>query len=376
MTEPQEAVVSGSAPSGQALSDAILRTAVEGILTVDETGVIRSANPAATRIFQYDEAELVGADVCILMPEPHSGAHGGYIERYVRGGEARVIGRTVEVEGKRKDRSIFPLRLSVGELRENGERLFVGILGDITERRRVEAVRDEFISTVSHELRTPLTSVIGALGLVRSGVVGALSDEASELLAVASRNAECLVRLIDEILDIDRLSSGGMPLRLQTLNMAELVGEALRSSQVYAADQAAELRLVEPTPDGWVLGDRDRLVQVLANLLSNAVKYGEPRSGVEVCVQRRDPWIRVCVTDRGPGIPEPFRQQVFEKFTRADATDAREKGGTGLGLAITRAIVRRHGGHIDFETSEGRGTTFFFDLPLAEAPGREGLGGG
>jgi len=237
---------------------------------------------------------------------------------------------------------------------------------DITERMRMERLKDEFVSMVSHELRTPLTSIRGSLGLILGGVAGELPDQARMLLDIAHKNSERLITLINDILDIEKIESGRIDFNLQTLELTPLLTQAITTHQTYGEQFQVQFVLTETVPC-QVKADPDRLMQVLANLLSNAAKFSPPGSAVEVSSQRltsQPDWVRVSVRDHGPGIPAEFIPRIFQKFAQADSSNTRQKGGTGLGLSITKAIVERLGGKIGFETQASVGTTFYFDLPL------------
>ncbi|RZJ24126.1 MAG: PAS domain S-box protein, partial [Haliea sp.] len=239
---------------------------------------------------------------------------------------------------------------------------FYSLANDVTEFKRIDRMKSEFVSTVSHELRTPLTSIRGSLGLISGGVAGVLPEAARKLVAIASSNCERLIRLINDILDIEKIESGKMRLDVQPLDLGPLLSQVLAANEHYGAGQAG-FRLTLPEGPLLVKADSDRLVQVLTNLLSNAMKFSPADVPVEVSLTRAGPRARVEVRDHGPGIPEEFRQRIFQKFSQADASDTRAKGGTGLGLNISRAIIERLGGNIGFVTEAGQGTTFFFELP-------------
>ena len=247
--------------------------------------------------------------------------------------------------------------------------LIYGVARDISEHKRVAQMKSDFISVVSHELRTPLTSIRGALGLVAGGVAGELPERARGLVDIAARNSDRLARLIDDILDVERIESGQMGFRLVPQNLAVLVEQAVEANQTYGQPYGISLRIVE-AQRALVRVDADRMQQVLNNLLSNAVKFSPRGAVVEVGVTAREGRARLRVVDRGKGIPPEFRAWIFEKFTQADATSTRQRGGTGLGLSIAKAIVERHGGRIWFETTPVQGTTFFVELPewLADVP--------
>ncbi len=484
----------------------VLNTVIDGVITIDERGIIQSFNRAAERIFGYATPEVIGKNVNMLMPEPYHSEHDGYLARYQATGEARVIGTGREVVGRRKDGSTFPMDLAVGTamledvplftgvvrdlserqqakqqldetnrlrqaildsanvciistdtegviqifnkaaqrmlgyteeevvgkatpalihdpgevaarakalskelecliepgfevfvaksrrgqadenewiyIRKDGSRFpvlltvtvlrdphgaitgFLGIGSDITERKKMERMKSEFVSTVSHELRTPLTSIRGALGLILGKASAGLSPKARQLLETANRNSERLTLLINDILDLEKIESGRLEFTFKPLDLAMLARQALAANEGYAQQHAVRLRLNEEAPHAPVWGDENRLLQVFANLLSNAIKYSPKGGEVVVSVQPVDTAsFRVSVKDTGRGIPATFRDQIFGRFAQVDSSDTREKGGTGLGLSITKAIVERHDGRIDYHSREAVGTEFYFELP-------------
>jgi PAS domain S-box-containing protein len=252
---------------------------------------------------------------------------------------------------------------------------FTGYMGttlDVSARKRVEQMKNEFIATVSHELRTPLTSIRGSLGLLAAGVAGALPAQATQLVQIAHSNSERLVRLINDILDIERIEAGRMDFRLEELDLSGVVENAVLANRGYAEPYGVTYALRERPRQVRVKADRDRLLQVLANLMSNAAKYAPRGSVVELAVRIEGPAAQVSVSDSGPGVPEEFRSRIFSKFAQADSSDTRDKGGSGLGLSITKAIVEGHGGRIGYESHPGR-TTFWFELPLHGSPGPESV---
>jgi PAS domain S-box-containing protein len=342
---------------------AIVETVVDGIITIDAEGIIQSLNPAAERIFGYSASEALGQNVKILMPEPYRGEHDSYIRNYHETGDAKIIGSGREVEGCRKDGSVFPVDLAVSEMHMDGRRMFTGIARDITDRKQAEQAKTEFISTVSHELRTPLTSIKGSLGLMKAGVAGPVPDEVHDLLKIAYDNSDRLVRLINDMLDIEKIAVGKMEFRMAPLDLSELVELAITSNKGYGEVHDVTFALTDTLPEAVVSGDTDRLMQVLANLMSNAAKFSPAGGQVDLSLTRVGESFRVAVRDRGPGIPEDYRDRVFEKFSQADSSDTRQKGGTGLGLSICKAIVDGHGGKLRFETKARGGTTFYFELP-------------
>jgi len=353
--------------AGEERERAILENMVEALVTIDKRGRIERVNPATVSMFGYPSEELIGRNVALLMPEPDRSRHDGYLARYHETGEKRIIGIGREVVGRRKDGSTFPIDLSVAETALRGRRFYTGIMRDISERKRMERLKSEFISTVSHELRTPLTSIRGSLGLIAGGAVGAIPASARGMLDIAKNNTERLLILINDILDMEKMESGRMAFKFKAVAIPELVESALAANVAYAEQHEVRLVCAQPLDAAWVFADPDRLLQVMANLLSNAAKFSPAGSEVQVTVARHEGCLRISVADRGAGIPEEFWPKVFERFTQSDASDTRRVGGTGLGLSISKVIVERHGGRIGFVSRDGAGTTFFFDLPEMEA---------
>jgi PAS domain S-box-containing protein len=249
-----------------------------------------------------------------------------------------------------------------------GEGRVLVVALDISARREVEKLKAEFVSTVSHELRTPLTSIRGALGMLIGGMAGDVDPAARPLLDIAHKSCERLVRLINDLLDIEKLESGRLQLQMQPLQLRTLVGQAVEQNAAYAREFGVSIEAHVEDGDAWIRGDADRLAQVMANLLSNAAKHSPPGGVVAIDATRIDGKVEIGVRDHGNGIPEEFRPRVFERFSQADGSDARQRGGTGLGLAIARTLVEQHGGSIGFETATGEGTRFHVRLPTTPAP--------
>ncbi|WP_103668704.1 ATP-binding protein [Pseudanabaena sp. BC1403] len=246
----------------------------------------------------------------------------------------------------------------------NQENEIIGTLSigeDITEKLKVDRIKSEFISIVSHELRTPLASIRGALGLISSGVLANRPETAQNMLNIASSDTERLVRLVNDILDLERLESSKVTLDRNWYDVLELCQQAIETMQAIAAESQIEILCnVQPQQ---VFADRDRLVQTLVNLLSNAVKFSPPQSQVQLEAEQIANEIVFRVCDRGRGIPADHLESIFERFHQVDASDSRQMGGTGLGLAICRSIVQQHGGKIWVESVLSEGSTFSFTIP-------------
>ena len=240
---------------------------------------------------------------------------------------------------------------------------FVAIVRDITDRKRIDKMKSEFISTVSHELRTPLTSIRGSLGLLTGGVTGELPEQAQEMIKIASNNTERLLLLINDILDIQKIESGQMSFKFKNLAVMPFIERSIQENAAYGQQYNVRFIITRELKNSKIFADPDRLMQVMANLLSNAAKFSPDNGVVEICVTHHDNKLRISVTDHGAGIPEEFHAKIYEKFSQADSSDNRTIGGTGLGLSISKIIIEKHGGHIGFDTTQGKGTTFYIELP-------------
>ena len=236
---------------------------------------------------------------------------------------------------------------------------------DITERKNIEAAKEDFISTMNHELRTPLTSIKGSLSLIKSGVVGAVPDGIAKLVDIAAGNSERLIRLINDILDAQKIAAGRMDYAFKSLDLAGFLSEAIEANKGYGDSYKVRFALNAGVAPAWIDGDHGRLMQVLSNLLSNAAKFSPENDVVDIVLAKQDRFFKISVHDNGPGIPVEFRSKIFGKFAQADVSNNRAKGGTGLGLNITRSIVEAHGGTIGFECGDAGGTTFYVSLPAA-----------
>ncbi|NNK41526.1 MAG: PAS domain S-box protein [Myxococcales bacterium] len=340
-------------------------TVIDPLITIDARGIIESVNPATKRIFGYEEKELIGKNVSILMPKGEQRAHDGYLRRYLETEEPHIIGHGREVTCMRKSGEEFPADLSVNEMWVNDERKFVGLVRDITERKKADQQKSDFVSVVSHELRTPLTSIRGSLGLLMSPVAGDLPESARELLAIAVRNSDRLIRLINDILDLQKIESGEIAVNEEAIDVGSFLEHAVEDNQGIADTFGVTLVLTNDAPGEKVCADRDRLMQVITNLISNALKFSPREGAVELLLKDAGDDLRFAVRDQGPGIPEEFQSKIFDRFSQADSSATRKQGGTGLGLSIAQSIMELHGGSLQFTTQEGQGTTFTFTLPKA-----------
>jgi PAS domain S-box-containing protein len=343
------------------------RLAVEacpnGMVMTDSGGRIVLANAETERLFGYRRDELIGRTIEILLPERLRNGHLQRRAAFAHRPEPRSLGEGRNLLGRRRDGNEIPLEIGLYPIRSDQGLLVLAVIVDISERKRADRLKDEFVSTVSHELRTPLTSIAGSLGLLTGGAAGTLPEPAARLIRIAQSNSQRLVRLINDILDIEKIESGQVAFKFKRLSVRSLVEQVIEANRGYADGFRIRVRLDADATAGEVYADPDRLAQVITNLLSNAIKFSPPGDEVAVTITEHDETVRVAVRDHGQGIPHEFRPRIFEKFAQADATDARQKGGTGLGLSIVKQIVTRLGGAVGFEDAAGAGTVFYVVLP-------------
>lgn len=346
----------------------IFDATIDALLILNPSGTVEMMNPAATRMLGYEPGELERRDIATVIDiAPGSGSFHkrlGLIDGTLR--RPFLTDRTAR---HRDGRGIaVDVALGVMDL-PRGQHVIVS-LRDVSERKRLEQVKDDLISTVSHELRTPLTSVIGSLGLLRAGTTGVLPPQAQRLVDIAENNSRRLIRLINDMLDIDRIETERLRLASERIDLREVMQRACIGSEGLARARHIRLSCADvPTPVP-VIGDADRLLQVVTNLLSNATRVSPEGAAVDIAVALTTDGAGgaraiLTVEDRGPGIAPAFRERIFGRFERADARDTAT--GAGLGLAISREIVRRHGGEIRFEDRDGGGTRFVVELPAAPA---------
>ncbi len=324
------------------------------VFTLDREGRVGLLEGRGTERLQGDADDCIGHPVeAVFDSDP---ALREAVDRVLEGQASRVETSCCEQRFEIHQQPLFD---------EQGEvHGAVAVAIDISERAQVDQLKREFISSVTHELRTPLTSIIGALGLLTGGAMGELPEGAQRMLGIARNNSERLLRLINDILDLDKVDAGRLIFHFRATPLDHLLEQAVEAHGPYAAEYGVDLALDDECEACCVLGDADRLLQVFANLLSNAVKHTPEGGVVRVRAHPGGERIVIEVSDPGPGVPEAARHHLFERFTPAAATG--RGGGSGLGLSIARAVVERHGGQLDFRNREEGGAVFFFDLPRCD----------
>jgi PAS domain S-box-containing protein len=347
--------------------EVLLNSIADGICGLDRNGKVSFANPAAARMLGADASTLAGKPVHDLLHGSAPAAGACDEDCLLRRNMANPRAAAGEDTIFRADSSSFPADYVLTPILDQG-RFSGSVLSfrDISQRYALDRLKDEFISTVSHELRTPLTSIRGALGLLSSGMLGNLNEKATNLLRIALTNSDRLVRLINDILDLERVQSGREPLAFRPVALAEIVRQAIDGMQPVA--EAAGVMLIHDTTQVEIDADPDRLLQVLTNLLSNAVKFSPPNSTVSIIMHPGIAGVTLSVIDHGRGIPADKLEAIFGRFQQVDASDSRQKGGSGLGLTICRTIVHQHSGRIWAERNPVRGSTFRVFLPYRPLP--------
>ncbi len=336
------------------------------VLEVDNNATILDINPASELLFGYATTELVGRNVIhTLFPPENAVINDVSWNGFVSGTASVTLPQTACI---RRDGIEIICEFTLTPLvNESGDLISViAQVRDMTQSLEVERLKKEFTSTLSHELRTPLTSIIGALQLINSGAAGEIEKDVAELTEVAERNAQRLLDLIGDILDIEKIESGKFTLFPETIALDALIRESLILNRNFAERFNVRLEAQGELSAVPVNADRKRLLQVLTNLISNAAKFSPENGTVEVCMTLTDGTVRVSVADRGTGIPESFRSRIFGRFTQADSALTRQKGGTGLGLAICKGFIEAMDGRIGFEDRDGGGTSFYFELPVQQ----------
>lgn len=352
-----------------------------GMALVTLDGRILQVNPTLCEITGYSQAELLGTFFQDITHPDDLEADLEYMRQILAGKR-----RTYQMEKRYINKSghfVWCLLIvSIVQDQQGNYLYFVSQVHDISERRKIDRIKDEFISIISHELRTPLTAIRGSLGILETGILNNRPEKAQYMLQVAVKNSDRLVRLVNDILDLERLESGKVQLVMENCQVEDLMQEAVESVQAIANEAGITLKLTTLKAEIWA--DPDAIIQALTNLLSNAIKFSPTHSTIWIDAQLYNneplikekvqfefdrcplptPHILFQVKDRGRGIPADKLETIFGRFQQIDISDSRQKGGTGLGLAICKSIVQQHGGQIWVESTLGQGSIFFFTLPI------------
>lgn len=348
--------------------------------------IILDTCPTAVRISKIGVSEVVYfnlsyAKLLEVAPEQVMGINPGkyyvnqddyadVVQRLVKG--EQVFDRLIEL--KIPEHPEMPHKWALASylrIEYLGEPAVIGWFYDISERIQMDRMKSEFVSTVSHELRTPLTVISGSLGLMAGGAITGLPEQAKQMVELAYKNSQRLTRLINDLLDMDKLAAGKVDFNMQSLPIMPLIEQAIAENKDYAASRHVGIALLGTSAEIRVSLDSHRFLQVMANLISNALKFSPDDAVVDITVVAQAQTLRISVIDCGTGIPAVFHSRIFQKFTQADSSDTRKKGGTGLGLAISKELVERMGGNIGFDSTEGQGCIFYVEFPIVTASALE-----
>ena len=340
----------------------VVDSSQDAILTKDLNGIITSWNGGAENLFGYTREEAIGQHVSLLSPDDRQDEVHDIVADIREGTHVERL----ETERRHKGGGIVPISVTISPIRDaDGDVVGASAIArDITERRQMDRMKDEFVSTVNHELRTPLSSIYGSIRLLNDWTAHRLDEKSAHLLDVAQKNCARLTRLVDDILDLEKIIAGKMDYHLEAVEARSLLQDII-DRHVALAERFGIVFRTEFDVDGIFLNvDPSRFNQALVNLLSNASKFSPAGETVTISAKREGDSVRISVSDNGPGIPDSFREKVFERFARADGSTTQKVGGTGLGLNITKTLIEAFGGSISFDTEEGVGTTFYLLLPI------------
>lgn len=362
------------AQAEQHKTQSIMDSVVDAIIVIDDQGIVLEANRAVFSVLGYETEELVGRNISLIVPEPHHSAHDGYLQRYLKEGDPRVIGFTRHVQAVKKSGELIPIDLAVTEILQEGARCFTGVIRDVSEReaaqRQIEQARDqalesaklksEFLANMSHEIRTPMNGVIGMTGLLLDTP---LTEEQKELTQTVKASSESLLSIINDILDFSKIEAGKLEVSEDPVELVPLLDGIM--DMVASSAQVKSLELayfIEPKLPKVIKTDAVRLRQVLLNLLGNAIKFTQ-QGQVYLEVAASGESLRFDVVDTGIGISPEGQAKLFGAFSQVDGSSTRGFGGTGLGLAISKQLVSLMGGEITVASRVGEGSTFSFTLP-------------
>jgi len=329
-----------------------------GLVIIDENGVIELTNPAIEQMFGKSAAQLKDTNLAALLGKPETESEHEFALQIIE----KTKNHALETEGHNASGLSVPIEISMNEFETlEGKRLLVLII-DVTERHEVERLKQEFISMVSHELRSPLNSVLGFLDNLPMGIYGELNEKGKDKVQVAERSITRLIKLINDLLDLDRAETRGLSMEICDTALQPVLQRSVEAVKSLA--EKDDITIDVDTTDATIPADGDRLVQVVVNLLSNAIKFSPRSSTVHIAVNVQQEWVEVRVIDQGSGIAEAARSRIFERFQQIAASDWKEKGGSGLGLPISKAIVEQLSGSIGVDSEEGKGSQFWFRLPI------------
>jgi PAS domain S-box-containing protein len=335
---------------------AVIDYALDVICSIDREGRFTAVNPASTQAWGYQPEELIGHSyIDIVLPED--------IQKTLQDLKDVINGKSVmsfENRIRKSDGSQADTLWSVHW--SDKENLLFCVAHDVSERKQAERLKQEIVNMVSHDLRAPLTSIKSLLAMLEGGIYGDLPEQAAVKVKGAESDVVRLIAMINDLLDFEKMRAGRIELSLEGIELDTILDRSLESIRSFAEERKVSLQKVPSKAEACA--DADRLIQVLVNLITNAVKFSPEDSMVVVSAEEKDDTVLVKVVDKGRGIPEEMRQEIFERFKQVRKEDSTQKKGTGLGLAICKTIIEEHGGKIGVESEEGKGSTFWFEIPI------------
>lgn len=351
--------------------DAVLASINDGIISIDERGLIKRANTAALSMFGYSADEVLGRNVSMLMPEPYRSRHDSILARKSGTSRPDLFGPVLDLKGERKDGSIFDIGMAISILPMESSSRYVAVIRDITEQRRLEHLRQSLVSVMSHELRTPLAVIIGALSLLKTPEIVNLPANAVEFVDMALRQSIRLQRLTQQLLDVEQLSNKAIDIPLASHELQPLLQQALDELEPAANVQRIKLPSANMAAGYWVWADSFRLKRVISTLIDNAIRYSPPDSCIELNAEVISAnRLRINIADHGPGLSQDLQESVFQQFSSTHHDASASRAGLGLSLPIASGFMQQMQGNIGIRESSPTGSTFYIDLLLATATPR------
>lgn len=343
----------------------ILDDAFEAIITTDQHGIIISFNHAAETIFGYKSDEVIGRNASQLMPAPYKDEHDSHLKRYQASGRQNIIGMGRELTGLRKNGKEFPLEIAISEVRHDDEVTFIAMIKDISERHHMDKLKNDFIAAISHDLRTPLTAISASLALLDAETLGKLPEGVKKLISIATHNSNKLERVVEDLLDMDKLINNQLTLNLVEFDLLKTIESSITLNEYLADKHQVKFKIIRAEPQCIVLGDEHRTLQIMEKLLSNAARFSPAHSFIEIGLIKTKHSVKVSVTDYGKGLLPEQIDTLFHRFSQPDHATPMHPNNT-MGLSLCKELVEKMGGKMGVTSQINQGSCFYFELPLAQ----------